>query len=111
MSLSHPLNFWRLAWLCLAATLLVSATACKSDYPASGKAASADGKSPSRQVKTVKVAEMPIGEAVTVNGNLAAFDQTTEAMKEPGRLQTISVDLGSVVRKEQVIAQLDQQDH
>ena len=111
MFLSHPVNFWRLAWLCLAATLLISATACKSDYPASGKAAGADGKSPSRQVKTVKVAEMPIGETVTVNGNLAAYDQTTVGMKVPGRLQTISVDLGSVVRKGQVIAQLEQQDY
>src|SRR5438552_15041419 len=111
MSLSHPSNFWRLAWLCLAATLLVSATACKTAYPASGKAASADGKAQSRQVKTVKVAEMPIGETVTVNGNLAAFDQTTVGMKVPGRLLTISVDLGSVVRKGQVIAQLEQQDY
>src|SRR5258706_225608 len=111
MFLIHPANFWRLAWLCLAAIVLVTATACKSDYPASGKAASADGKSPARQVKTVKVAEMPIGEAVTVNGNLAAFDQTTVGMKVPGRLQTISVDLGSVVRKGQVIAQLEQQDY
>src|SRR5256885_5044736 len=111
MFLSHPANFWRLAWLCLAGPLLAAATACKSDYPASGKAASADGKSQPRQVKTVKVAEMPIGETVTVNGNLAAYDQTTVGMKVPGRLQTISVDLGSVVRKGQVIAQLEQQDY
>src|SRR2546427_3438832 len=111
MFLSHPSNSWRLAWLCLAATLLAAATACKSDYPASGKAASADGKAQPRQVKTVKVAEMPIGETVTVNGNLAAFDQTTVGMKVPGRLLTISVDLGSVVRKGQVIAQLEQQDY
>src|SRR5436853_324569 len=110
MFLSHPANFWRLAWLSLAATLLVSATACKSDYPASGKAASADGKSQPRQVKTVKVAEMPVGEMVTVNGNLAAYDQTTVGMKVPGRLQTISVDLGSVVRKGQVIAQAEEQE-
>src|SRR5256884_1999181 len=111
MFLAHPSNLWRLAWLCLAATLLVTVTACKSDYPASGKAASADGKLPSRQVKTVKVAEIPVGEMVTVNGNLAAYDQTTVGMKVPGRLQTISVDLGSVVRKGQVIAQLEQQDY
>src|SRR5437762_9987245 len=111
MFLSHPSNFWRLAWLCLAATLLAAATACKSDYPASGKAASADGKSQPRQVKTVKVAEMPVGEMVTVNGNLAAYDRVTVSTKVPGRLQTISVDLGSTVRKGQVIAQLEQQDY
>jgi RND family efflux transporter MFP subunit len=91
--------------------LLASAAACKSDYPASGKAASSDSKSPPRQVKTAKVTEMPIGETVTVNGTLAAYDRTTVGIKVPGRLQTISVDLGSVVRKGQVIAQLEQQDY
>ena len=40
---------------------------------------------------------MPIGEAVTVNGNLAAFDQTTVGMKVPGRLQTISVGLAAQI--------------
>jgi RND family efflux transporter MFP subunit len=55
--------------------------------------------------------EMPIGETVTVNGNLAAYDQTTVSMKVPGRLETINVDLGSVVRKGQVIAQLEQPDY
>src|SRR6266567_2235914 len=85
--------------------------ACKSDYPASGKTGSSDTKSVPRQVKTVKVTETPIGETVTVNGTLAAYDQTTAGIKMPGRLQTITVDLGSVVRKGQNIAQLEQQDY
>ena len=85
--------------------------ACKSDYPASGKAASPDSKAAARQVKTVKVVEMPIGQTVTVNGSLAAYDHTTLSIKVPGRLQTISIDLGSVVHKGQVIAQVEQQDY
>src|SRR5437868_1616320 len=101
----------KLIFLCLAVLLLIGTTACKSDYPASGKAATSDPKSQPRQVKTVKVAEVPIGETVVVNGNLAAFDHTTVGMKVPGRLQTISVDLGSVVHKGQVIAQLEPQDY
>src|SRR5215831_8376491 len=111
MVLSHPSSLLRLVLLCASAGLVVAATACKSDYPASGKTANSDGKSQPRQVKTVKVAEMPVGETVTVNGNLAAYDQTTVGMKVPGRLQTIGVDLGSVVHKGQVIAQLEQQDY
>src|SRR2546427_6730080 len=111
MFLSHPSNSWRLAWLCLAATLLAAATACKSDYPASGKAASADGKAQPLQVKTVKVMELPVGETVTVNGTLVAYDHTTVGVKVPGRIQTVTVDLGSVVHKGQVIAQLEQQDY
>src|SRR6266705_6834027 len=91
--------------LCLLLLLTAILPACKSDYPSSGKAASPDSKSAARPVKTAKVIEMPVGEAVTVNGTLAAYDHTTVSVKVPGRLQTISVDLGSVVHKGQVIAQ------
>src|SRR6266545_99054 len=100
-------------WTILGLLLLLTATlsACKSDYPSSGKAASPDSKSAPRQVKTAKVIDMPIGETVTVNGTLAAYDHTTVSVKVPGRLQTISVDLGSVVHKGQAIAQLEQQDY
>ena len=55
--------------------------------------------------------ETPIGDTVTVNGTLAAYDQTTVGMKVAGRLQSITVDLGSVVRKGQAIARLEQQDY
>ena len=107
MFLSRSTQATRLTLLSISAVLLAVAAGCKSDYPASGKAASPDSKAPARQVKTVKVAETPIGETVTVNGNLAAFDHLTVGTKIPGRLQTISVDFGSVVRKGQVIAQLE----
>ena len=99
-----------ISW-CFVALLLTSVAGCKSDYPASGKAASPDGKAVLRQVKTAKVVETPVGETVTVNGTLAAYDQTTAGIKVPGRLQTISVDLGSVVHKGQSIAQLEPQDY
>src|SRR5258708_23965359 len=100
----------RAAIVLLVAFVCCSAS-CKSDYPASGKAASPDSKTQPRQVKTAKVSEMPIGETVTVNGTLAAYDRVTVSMKVPGRLQTITVDLGSVVHKGQSIAQLEQQDY
>jgi RND family efflux transporter MFP subunit len=83
---------------------------CKSDYPASAKQNSPGGKT-ARQVKTVAVVESPFGETVTANGTLAAFDQTTVSVKVPGRVKTIAVDLGSVVSKGQVIAQLDSEDY
>jgi multidrug resistance efflux pump len=62
-------------------------------------------------VKTTAVVETPFGETVKANGTLAAFDQTTVSVKVPGRVRTISVDLGSVVRRGQVIAQVDSQDY
>src|SRR5712671_6844195 len=100
-----------LALLSCLILLPFASLACKSDYPASGKAASPDTKTDARQIKTVKVVEMPIGQTVTVNGTLAAYDHTTLSIKVPGRLQTISIDLGSVVHKGQAIAQVEQQDY
>jgi len=97
--------------LCLAGVLLISVAGCKSDYPASGRAANADPRSQPRQVKTVQVAETPIGQSVTVNGTLAVYDQATVGTKVAGRLQSISVDFGTVVRKGQAIAKLEPQDY
>jgi len=96
--------------VCLLGLIAILSSSCKSDYPASGRAATGD-RSAARQVKTTKVVETPVGETVTVNGTLAAYDKTTVSVKVPGRLQTIAVDLGSVVHKGQSIAQLEQQDY
>lgn len=101
---------WVKVLLCLLAALAVAS--CKSDYQASQRqgARAGDAKA-ARQVKTTAVAETPFGETVTANGTLAAFDQTTVSVKVPGRLGTISVDLGSVVRRGQVIAQISPEDY
>lgn len=84
--------------------------ACKSDYPASARQTRPGGDKP-REVRTARVEETPFGEAVTVNGTLAAYDETVASAKVPGRLRTITVDLGTVVRRGQLIAQLEPQDY
>lgn len=94
----------------LIAALALLATACKSGYPASASQ-SAGNKTAARQVKTSRVVEMPVGQTVTVNGTLAAYDQTTVSVKVPGRLQMISVDLGTVVKRGQMIAQIEPEDY
>jgi len=86
-------------------------SACKSDYPASARQSRSGESGGARQVKTVAVAETPFGETVTANGTLAAFEQTTVSVKVPGRLRAISVDLGSVVSRGQVIAQVEAEDY
>jgi len=48
---------------------------------------------------------------VTVTGTLAAYDQATVSAKVPGRIGSIEVDLGSVVKQGQKIAQIEQQDY
>lgn len=86
-------------------------TACKSDYQASGRQNRAGDTSPPRQVRTTAVAETPFGETVTANGTLAAYDQTTVSVKVPGRVRAITVDLGTVVSRGQVVAQIDPEDY
>ena len=85
--------------------------ACKSSYQGSTQQSRPGEAKAARQVKTARVEETPFGETVTANGTLAAFDQTTAGVKVAGRLSSISVDLGSVVRRGQLIAQLDSNDY
>ncbi len=94
--------------VCLLAAVLFTCAACKSGYPVSARNASATEP---RAVKTALVAELPMEQSVTVTGTLAAEDQAALSAKVPGRVKTITVDLGSVVRKGQMIAQLEQQDY
>jgi RND family efflux transporter MFP subunit len=103
-------------FLLIGVSLLLAAlflTSCKSDYQASqrqGQGRPGQG-GPARKVKTTTVAETPFGETVTANGTLAAYDQTTVSVKVPGRVSTLSVDLGSVVAKGQTIAVVDSADY
>jgi multidrug efflux pump subunit AcrA (membrane-fusion protein) len=105
----RALRHFLLACLTLAA---LASLACKSDYPASAREAAAGGEAGEpKQVRTVPVAEIPLGRSVTVTGTLAAFDQATLSAKVPGRVRSITVDLGSGVRRGQVVAQLEAQDY
>ena len=107
---TRPPAHWR-AGLGLLLLLSVSFAACKSDSPSSQKQGRPGEGKTARQVKTARVEETPFGEAVTANGTLAAYDQTTASVKVPGRLRSITVDLGTPVRRGQVIAQVDPQDY
>lgn len=105
---------WKSKALSLLSLSIISVlllASCKSDYPASARQSRPGDAKAARQVKTTAVMETPFGETVTANGTLAAFDQTTVSVKVPGRLRAISVDLGSVVSRGQVIAQLESEDY
>ena len=91
--------------------LLSVCGACKSGYQGSAQQTRPGENKLVRQVKTARVEETPFGETVTANGTLAAFDQTTAGVKVAGRLSSISVDLGSVVRRGQMIAQIEANDY
>lgn len=106
---------WRArAFVILCVLLPLASAACKSEYPASGQQkgpGEGRGSGEPRQVKVARVEELPVGASVNVTGTLAAQDEATLSIKVPGRLSTITVDLGSVVRRGQVIAQVEQQDY
>ena len=106
-----PPKFIRFIAGLLFCVLLCLSGACKSSYQGSAQQARPGENKAVRQVKTARVEETPFGETVTANGTLAAFDQSTASVKVAGRLNAISVDLGSVVRRGQVIAQLEPNDY
>lgn len=91
--------------------MVLTSAACKSGYPVSARNnPGAESREP-RQVKIARVSEISMEQSVTVTGTLAAYDQATVSAKVPGRVKSIAVDLGSVVRQGQIIAQIEQQDY
>jgi RND family efflux transporter MFP subunit len=107
-SLPNSIRFIAGSLFCV---LISFSGACKSGYQGSAQQVRPGDNKAARQVKTARVEETPFGETVTANGTLAAFDQTTVSVKVAGRVSTISVDLGTVVRRGQSIAQLDANDY
>ncbi|HZT57584.1 MAG TPA: efflux RND transporter periplasmic adaptor subunit [Pyrinomonadaceae bacterium] len=105
------LNLEGRALVAACAVALAASAACKSDYPASTQQNLVSSTGAVRQVKVARVEEIPVGASVTVTGTLAAQDQATLSVKVPGRLGVVSVDLGSVVHRGQVVAQVEQQDY
>ena len=63
-----------------------------------------------RKVTTVIAGEKPIEQLVTITGTLAADQEIILGMKVAGRISELPVDLGTAVRKNDVIARLDTTD-
>ena len=91
------------------AALLVS-SGCKSGYPVASTRNSPAAESGPREVKTLLVSEVAMEETVSVTGTLAAQEQATISAKVPGRVRAIPVDLGTLVRKGQLLAELEPRD-
>jgi RND family efflux transporter MFP subunit len=63
-----------------------------------------------RKVTTATATERPIEQLVTITGTLAADQEIVLGMKVAGRISDLPVDLGTAVRKNDVIARLDTTD-
>lgn len=83
--------------------------------PDAAKGGKRDGKTapvlPSRSVQAAAAESRPMERAVSVIGALAAIDQATLSVKVTGRLQSLSVDLGTRVRKGELVAQIESVDY
>jgi len=92
-----------------AALLAVSVIACGKDTT-SARAAGRDKAPEPRLVRVVAAAVGRLPRTVTVTGTLAADEELVAGFKVAGRVSEITVDLGSPVRKGQVLARLDPTD-
>jgi RND family efflux transporter MFP subunit len=83
--------------------------------PACGKKADAriaKGEAPpARTVRLVPAEMRPMDRVITVTGTLAAQEHSVLSAKVPGRLQQLTVDIGSVVKKGDLLAQIEPRDY
>jgi len=92
------------AFLC--AALALSVWSCGQNP---GKITVAAGSA--RIVKTVPAEFRPMERTITVTGSFNARERATLSVKVPGRLEKIEVDVGSVVKKGDLLAQIEREDY
>ena len=101
-------------WLALLAVVLAAA-GCTGQSTASASASASTEKpaaaAPPRAVKVFQTVEERVPRTVASTGALAADDTVVLGVKVPGRLVEQAVDLGTRVRKGQVVARIDQTDY
>lgn len=103
------MNAFMTRWPTILSILLLAAVAgCGPD--SSATASPPKGQAPKREVRVVPAAETRVPRMVAVTGTLAAEDQIVLSLKVTGRLAELAVDLGSPVRRGQVVARLDPTD-
>jgi len=95
--------------LTLVALLASALAGCKGEPVASADQPKPKG-SPPREVKVAPAAERTMARTVAATGTLAADEQVVLGTKVVGRVIEIPVDLGTRVKRGQVVARLDQSD-
>ncbi len=90
--------------------LAAAMSACQSDSRAERAAPPGKAQEAARAVRVVPAAEGRLPRTVTVTGTLAADQEIFAGFKVAGRVSELLVDLGSPVRKGQLLARLDPTD-
>jgi len=95
----------------------IATTACQQEGPATAAPKKPEGgpaaaaAAPARAVRVVPATETTVARTVNATGTLAADEQVILGTKVVGRLAEITVDLGSLVKKDQAIARIDPKDY
>jgi len=79
--------------------------------PAAGTRGAGSPATPPRQVQTTRVVEKRVEQAVIALGSLIAFEQATLSAKVSGRVREIKVDIGSRVRRGDILAAIEPVDY
>lgn len=79
--------------------------------PYSGGKIAAAKETKSVNVKTLPVEFSNVPEVITANGELLAEEQAMVSAKVPGRVTKLYVDLGSIVKAGDIIAELEKDDY
>ncbi len=101
----------RVASLGLSLALLVGAAGCTGESRATAASDKPAAAPAPRPVQVLETVEERVARTVVVTGALAAEDQVVVGTKVPGRLAEIDVDMGSRVRRGQVVGRLDARDY
>ena len=97
-------------WLALT-LLVIGAGGCTGESPATASQEKTPAPPQPRSVKVFGAVEARVPRTVVATGTLAAEDQVVIGTKVPGRLAEIGVDMGTRVRRGQVLARLDASDY
>ena len=90
---------------------IVLAGCCAACAPAAPTPVSARADGAPRDVQTALVREEPWERTLRINGELAAFESATLSTKVAGRLDELAVDLGTRVKKGDLLARIDAHDY
>ena len=97
--------------LLLVVATVAASIACSGASAAKKSGGGAPAAASPRKVTLARVAPQKMTKSIVVSGTLAADEQVTVAAKVAGRLASVAIDLGTVVKRGQAIAQIEQTDY
>jgi RND family efflux transporter MFP subunit len=93
-------------WLCsvgLVAVLVLAGCSRKAEN-------AAQAKQEAKGVRVARAAELEVEQTIYATGSLAAQDRAVLSAKVPGRLESIVADLGTLIRKGDLLAQIEKRE-